>query len=206
MRTYSPLLPLLVFSAILLASLHSSTCRHVSWATYEEKQQINTKYPLPFPQYDLPGISHTVKSKDDKVNKLFGGSHKAVPGGPNPLHNWFGFLNFCNLFPWEAPSVVLETEKCTWFLSRMKEPLWFFHSFLEPKLDSVVRVHHGLITMLKLCSASLSSFCFSRACCSSSSNCKLCIEVWSSVSTTWKASIRYFWWLKRDFMLSQTYI
>uniref|UniRef100_A0A6N2KDG1 Uncharacterized protein n=1 Tax=Salix viminalis TaxID=40686 RepID=A0A6N2KDG1_SALVM len=54
MRTCSPSLPLLVFCTILLALLHSSTCRHISWANYEEKQQINTEYPLPFPQYDLP--------------------------------------------------------------------------------------------------------------------------------------------------------
>ncbi|KAJ6748014.1 hypothetical protein OIU79_029193 [Salix purpurea] len=87
MRAYSPSLPLLVFCTILLALLHSSTCRHISWANYEEKQQINTEYPLPFPQYDLPGISYTAKSKDDKVSELFGASHMAVPGGPNPLHN-----------------------------------------------------------------------------------------------------------------------
>ncbi|KAJ6417709.1 hypothetical protein OIU84_001146 [Salix udensis] len=87
MRTYSPSLPLLVFCTILLALLHSSTCRHISWANYEEKQQINAEYPLPFPQYDLPGISYTAKSKDDKVSELFGASHMAVPGGPNPLHN-----------------------------------------------------------------------------------------------------------------------
>ncbi|KAF9671993.1 hypothetical protein SADUNF_Sadunf12G0108000 [Salix dunnii] len=79
MRIYSPSLPLLVFSTILLALLHSSSCRHISWANYEEKQQINTKYPLPFPQYDLPGVSHTAKSKDDKVSELFGASHMAVP-------------------------------------------------------------------------------------------------------------------------------
>ncbi|CAK7337234.1 unnamed protein product [Dovyalis caffra] len=91
MRTASsPLLPLLVFSTIMLALLHPCTCRHISWATYEERHQMNAKFSFPLPdhQHQLPPISHTEKfSKDDKGKKLFGASHKVVPGGPNPLHN-----------------------------------------------------------------------------------------------------------------------
>ncbi|KAJ6971225.1 hypothetical protein NC653_035485 [Populus alba x Populus x berolinensis] len=85
---YSPLLPLLVFSTIMLSSLHPSACRHVRRATYEEEQQLNTEFSLPLPRRPPANIAHTVKfNEDDKVKKLYAASHKLVPGGPNPLHN-----------------------------------------------------------------------------------------------------------------------
>ncbi|KAF9668328.1 hypothetical protein SADUNF_Sadunf15G0117300 [Salix dunnii] len=81
MRTaYSPLLPLLLFSTIMLSLLHPSSCRHISRATYEEKHQLNTEFSSPLPQHK-PAIAHTMKfNKDDKVKNLYAASHKLVPG------------------------------------------------------------------------------------------------------------------------------
>lgn len=103
---YSPLLPLLVFSTIMLSLLHPSTCRHISRATYEEELQLNTEFSRPLPQH-LPAIAHTVKfNKDDKVQKLYAASHKLVPGGPNPLHNWLD-LSFFVIICFHEKSLML---------------------------------------------------------------------------------------------------
>ncbi|KAG5230632.1 hypothetical protein OIU77_007218 [Salix suchowensis] len=88
MRTAcSPLLPLLLFSTIMLSLLHPSSCRHISRAPHEEKHQLNTEFSSPLPQHQ-PATAHTMKlDRDEKVKNLYAASHKLVPGGPNPLHN-----------------------------------------------------------------------------------------------------------------------
>ncbi|XWS50543.1 hypothetical protein CRYUN_Cryun12cG0095800 [Craigia yunnanensis] len=51
MRTLSPFLPLLIF-AIMLAIVHLSSCRQVTWASYQETQQkFRTKFSFSFPEH-----------------------------------------------------------------------------------------------------------------------------------------------------------
>lgn len=135
MRTaYSPLLPLLVFSTIMLSSLHPSACRHVNRATYEEEQQLNTEFSLPLPRHPPANIAHTVKfNEDDKVKKLYAASHKLVPGGPNPLHNWLD-LSFFVIICFHEKSLMhtaMETENPLgswkeWKMASLSVALSFF--------------------------------------------------------------------------------
>ncbi|XWS61145.1 hypothetical protein CRYUN_Cryun07bG0100200 [Craigia yunnanensis] len=51
MRTLSPFLPLMIF-AIILATIHLSSCRQVTWASYQETQQkLRTKFSFSFPEH-----------------------------------------------------------------------------------------------------------------------------------------------------------
>ncbi|EOY23163.1 Uncharacterized protein TCM_015150, partial [Theobroma cacao] len=85
MRTLSPFLPLLIF-AIMLATVHLSSCRQVTWASYQETQQkLRTKFPFSFPEHF--SASSPPVSGNQKYGAIRGVSHQLVPGGPNPLHN-----------------------------------------------------------------------------------------------------------------------
>ncbi|XWS48434.1 hypothetical protein CRYUN_Cryun13aG0076400 [Craigia yunnanensis] len=85
MRTLSPFLPLLIF-AIMLATVHLSSCRQVTWASYQEtQQQLRTKFSFSFPKH-FSASSPSV-SGNQKYRAVHGVSHQLVPGGPNPLHN-----------------------------------------------------------------------------------------------------------------------
>ncbi|KAJ0042458.1 hypothetical protein Pint_17424 [Pistacia integerrima] len=85
MRIHNPWLPFLVFS--MLAMVHLCCCRHVSWAVNEEtKLPIKTKSPLPLSHRFL-AISRYLELAATKVKPIHDLSHKAVPAGPNPLHN-----------------------------------------------------------------------------------------------------------------------
>ncbi|KAG8485927.1 hypothetical protein CXB51_020225 [Gossypium anomalum] len=64
MRTPSPFLPLVIL-AIVLATLHTSSCRQITGPPYHQTQP-------------------NLRSKYEAVH---GVSHLLVPGGPNPLHN-----------------------------------------------------------------------------------------------------------------------
>lgn len=82
MRTLSRLLPLMMIFAIMLATVHLCSCRQVTWASYQQTQhKLATKSSTSFPKH-FPVLGN------QKYRAVHGVSHKLVPGGPNPLHNW----------------------------------------------------------------------------------------------------------------------
>ncbi|KAB2014012.1 hypothetical protein ERO13_D09G175500v2 [Gossypium hirsutum] len=79
MRTPSPFLPLLIL-AVMLATVHLSSCRQLTWASYQQ-----TKFS--FAHHFTSSYYASVSGNNNKYTAAHDVSHKVVPGGPNPLHN-----------------------------------------------------------------------------------------------------------------------
>ncbi|XVF12476.1 hypothetical protein REPUB_Repub08aG0121700 [Reevesia pubescens] len=69
----------------MLAAAHLSSCRQVTWASFQETQQnLRTKFSYSFTEHF--SVTSSV-SRNQKYSAVHGVSHQLVPGGPNPLHN-----------------------------------------------------------------------------------------------------------------------
>lgn len=84
--------PLLIF-IIMLAISQLSSCRHIRQASEEAQQASKAEFEPRFSTHSsapAPG-----EYGGDEIDPIYGVSHRSVPGGPNPLHNWLAF--FANL-------------------------------------------------------------------------------------------------------------
>ncbi|KAK5804526.1 hypothetical protein PVK06_032175 [Gossypium arboreum] len=65
---------------VMLATVHLSSCRQLTWASYQQ-----TKFS--FAHHFSSSYYASVSGNSNKYTAAHDVSHKVVPGGPNPLHN-----------------------------------------------------------------------------------------------------------------------
>ncbi|MFQ6632194.1 hypothetical protein Gotur_010014, partial [Gossypium turneri] len=65
---------------VMLATVHLSSCRQLTWASYQQ-----TKFS--FAHHFTSSYYASVSGNNNKYTAAHDVSHKVVPGGPNPLHN-----------------------------------------------------------------------------------------------------------------------
>ncbi|KAH1089851.1 hypothetical protein J1N35_017108 [Gossypium stocksii] len=65
---------------VMLATVHLSSCRQLTWASYQQ-----TKFS--FAHHFSSSYYAYVSGNNKKYTAAHHVSHKVVPGGPNPLHN-----------------------------------------------------------------------------------------------------------------------
>lgn len=97
MKILNPRPPfIVVIIIIILAISQLSSCRHVHKRISDDQEtkqidttEIHTKFSWHFP------AKAPEESRKEVANPIYGVSYRAVPGGPNPLHNWSIFLPSC---------------------------------------------------------------------------------------------------------------
>ncbi|GMJ04833.1 CLAVATA3/ESR-RELATED 14 [Hibiscus trionum] len=83
MKIRNPKSSFVFFMIILAASIHLSSCGFVHRSLSNEAEEtMNTE----FPTWHSPAESPE-ESRAEKSRPVYQVSYRAVPGGPNPLHN-----------------------------------------------------------------------------------------------------------------------
>lgn len=88
MKILNPRPPFIVIIIIIILAISQlSSCRYVPKTTDDQETQqtdttkIHTKFSWHFP------AKGPEASRKEVANPVYGVSYRAVPGGPNPLHN-----------------------------------------------------------------------------------------------------------------------
>lgn len=89
MKILNPRPPFIVITIIIILAISQlSSCRYVPKTTTDDQEtqqtdttEIHTKFSWHFP------AKAPEASRKEVANPVYGVSHRAVPGGPNPLHN-----------------------------------------------------------------------------------------------------------------------
>lgn len=97
MKILNPRPPFIVIIIIIILAISQlSSCRYVPKTTTDDQEtqqtdttEIHTKFSRHFP------AKAPEASRKEVANPVYGVSYRAVPGGPNPLHNWSIFLPSC---------------------------------------------------------------------------------------------------------------
>jgi len=73
---------------IILAISQLSSCRHLHIKIGDQNKQRAEADVFTQLSWHFPAKASEGSSKDEIDDPVYGVSYRAVPGGPNPLHNW----------------------------------------------------------------------------------------------------------------------
>ena len=84
----NPRLSFIFLIIIILAISQLSSCRHLHIKIGDQNKQRAEADVFTQLSWHFPAKASEGSSKDEIDDPVYGVSYRAVPGGPNPLHNW----------------------------------------------------------------------------------------------------------------------
>ncbi|KAB2609955.1 hypothetical protein COP2_001985 [Malus domestica] len=82
--------PIILFLVVIIALVHVSSCRRITWSWHgseDPEPRLRAKFSSLFARRLGAGSHSSAGFGYKKMNGINVVAHKAVPGGPNPLHN-----------------------------------------------------------------------------------------------------------------------